>query len=124
MSDLVLPAINGHDEVRFSLKWNQPVPYQATLYRDGGRCTMQQLKEILRAKAAPYDWLMKEAELCGVIWTQPMIGPEPHAYLGYHRRDEVGFCDSCGAVIGGNPECDDCCDWGRMNAHKLIKEAK
>lgn len=84
MSDLVLPAINGHTEVRFSLKWNQPVPYQATLYRDGGRCTMQQLKEILRAKAAPYDWLMKEAELCGVIWTQPMIGPEPHAYLRYH----------------------------------------
>lgn len=40
MSDLILPAVNGHEEVRFSLDWNSPV----TLYRNGGRVTMQELK--------------------------------------------------------------------------------
>jgi hypothetical protein len=27
-------------------------------------------------------------------------------------------CDDCGAIVGGNPSCDACCDWVREDARR------
>ena len=30
--------------------------------------------------------------------------------------DESDTCDECGAIVGGNPACGECCDWVRQDA--------
>lgn len=41
-----------------------------------------------------------------------------HGCIAYDPRtgSSAGFCDDCGAVVGGNPGCDTCCDWVREDA--------
>lgn len=37
--------------------------------------------------------------------------------------DAEESCDECGAIIGGNPSCGDCCDWVREDARARSRSA-